>query len=126
MSDTFHETNYPDDNNDRPWWGLPCTVTPCFGARLVQEGNRLHYLADRAGIRGRFSNADAYHLDQAFPLLMKQLELMLTSGELNPRHQHTVTLYAKGLTCDADTLGSCGYVYLAVYPATETESNPPE
>ncbi len=33
--------------------------------------------------------------DRAFPLLMKQLELMLTSGELNPRHQHTVTLYAK-------------------------------
>ncbi|EMY7834102.1 type IV toxin-antitoxin system YeeU family antitoxin, partial [Escherichia coli] len=27
------------------------------------------------------------------------------------------TLYAKGLTCEADTLGSCGYVYLAVYPA---------
>ncbi|HID6810905.1 type IV toxin-antitoxin system YeeU family antitoxin, partial [Escherichia coli] len=25
MSDTLHETNYPDDNNDRPWWGLPCT-----------------------------------------------------------------------------------------------------
>ncbi|WP_270350737.1 type IV toxin-antitoxin system YeeU family antitoxin, partial [Escherichia coli] len=75
-------------------------------------GNRLHYLADRAGIRGLFSDADAYHLDQAFPLLMKQLELMLTSGELNPRHQHTVTL---------DTLGSCGYVYLAVYPTPETK-----
>ena len=28
----------------------------------------------------------------------------------------TVTLYAKGLTCKADTLSSCGYVYLAVYP----------
>ncbi|EFB4514478.1 TPA: type IV toxin-antitoxin system YeeU family antitoxin, partial [Escherichia coli] len=41
---------------------------------------------------------------------------MLTSGELNPRHQHTITLYAKGLTCEADTLGSCGYAYLAVYP----------
>ncbi|WP_176572600.1 type IV toxin-antitoxin system YeeU family antitoxin, partial [Escherichia coli] len=27
---------------------------------------------------------------------------------LNPRHQHTVTLYAKGLTCKADTLSSCG------------------
>ena len=81
----------------------------------------MHYLADRAGIRGRFSDADAYHLDQAFPLLMKQLELMLTSGELNPRHQHTVTLYAKGLTCKADTLGSCGYVYLAVYPTPETK-----
>nr|WP_329884027.1 type IV toxin-antitoxin system YeeU family antitoxin [Pseudomonas aeruginosa] len=77
--------------------------------------------ADRAGIRGRFSDADAYHPDQAFPLLMKQLELMLTSGELNPRHQHTVTLYAKGLTCEADTLGSCGYVYLAFYPTSETK-----
>ncbi|EET2971017.1 TPA: type IV toxin-antitoxin system YeeU family antitoxin [Escherichia coli] len=122
MSDTLHETNYPDDNHDRPWWGLPSTVTPCFGARLVQEGNRLHYLADRADIRGRFSDADAYHLDQAFPLLMKQLELMLTSGELNPRHQHTVTLYAKGLTCDADTLGSCGYVYIAIYPTPGTKT----
>ncbi|EES6845676.1 type IV toxin-antitoxin system YeeU family antitoxin, partial [Escherichia coli] len=38
---------------------------------------------------------------------------------LNPRHQHTVALYAKGLTCDADTLGSCGYVYLAVYPTPD-------
>ncbi|HCB7993066.1 type IV toxin-antitoxin system YeeU family antitoxin, partial [Escherichia coli] len=34
-------------------------------------------------------------------------------------HQHTVALYAKGLTCDADTLGSCGYVYLAVYPTPD-------
>ncbi|EEY8785242.1 type IV toxin-antitoxin system YeeU family antitoxin, partial [Escherichia coli] len=67
MSDTLSGTTHPDDNHDRPWWGLPCTVTPCFGARLVQEGNRLHYLADRADIRGRFSDADAYHLDQAFP-----------------------------------------------------------
>ena len=105
-------------------------VTPSKADRLITErlvqalalvDNRLHYLADRAGIRGRFRDADAYPLDQAFPLLMKQLKLMLTSGELNPRHQHTVTLYAKGLTCEADTLGSCGYVYLAVYPTPETK-----
>lgn len=81
------------------------------GGQWIQNG----------GIRGRFRDADAYHLDQVFPLLMKQLELMLTSGELNPRHQHTVTLYAKGVTCEADTLGSCGYVYLAVYPTPETK-----
>ncbi|EJH0006832.1 type IV toxin-antitoxin system YeeU family antitoxin, partial [Escherichia coli] len=84
--------------------------------------NRLHYLTDRAGIRGRFSDADANHLDQAFPLLMKQLELMLTSSELNPHRQNTVTLYVKGLTCHADTLGSCGYVYLAVYPTPEMKN----
>ena len=94
-------------------WGLKCAITPHFSARL-------HYLADRASITGKFSDADLRHLDQAFPLLLKQLELMLTSGELNPRHQHTVTLYAKGLTCNADTLGSCGYVYLAIYPTTKT------
>ena len=108
----------PTVNHDitEPWWGLKRSITPCFGARLVQAGNRLHYLADRANITGQFSDADLRHLDQAFPLLLKQLELMLTSGELTPRHQHGVTLYAKGLTCEADTLGSCGYVYLAIYP----------
>ncbi|WP_436883302.1 type IV toxin-antitoxin system YeeU family antitoxin [Enterobacter asburiae] len=110
------------DSHDiaEPWWGLKRNITPCFGARLVQEGNRLHYLNDRASITGQFSDADLCHLDQALPLLLKQLELMLFSGELNPRHQHSVTLYAKGLVCDADTLGSHGYLYLAIYPTPAT------
>ncbi|HCR0680074.1 TPA: type IV toxin-antitoxin system YeeU family antitoxin [Klebsiella aerogenes] len=99
-----------------PWWGLRRYFSPCFSARLVQEDNQLHYLADRASFNGQFSDADLSHLDLAFPVLMKQLELMLTSGELNPRHQHCVTLYHNELTCEADTLGSCGYVYLAIYP----------
>ena len=81
-------------------WGLNRNVTPCFGARLVQEGNRLHYLADRASITGKFSEAEC---------------LMLTTGEMNPRHAHCVTLYHNGFTCEADTLGSCDYVYIAVY-----------
>ena len=114
----------PVANHDiaEPWWGLKPTVTPCLGARLVQEGNRLHYLADRASITGTFNNEDLRHLDQAFPVLLKQLELMLVSGELNPRNQHCVTLYAKGLTCDADTLGSFGYLYLAMYPTSGNSS----
>lgn len=97
-------------------WGLKRAITPCFGARLVQEGNRVHFLADRAGFNGAFSDNDALRLDQAFPLMLKQLELMLTSSELNPRYQHCVTLYHNGFTCEADTLGSCGYVYIAIYP----------
>lgn len=111
----------PTINHDiaEPWWGLKPSVIPCFGARLVQEGHRLHYLADRANITGSFSDADLRHLDQAFPLLLKQMELMLASGELSPRYQHCVTLYAKGLTCEADTLGSCGYLYIAIYPAPQ-------
>jgi cytoskeleton bundling-enhancing protein CbeA-like protein len=107
-----------------PQWGLKRNISPCFGARLVQEGNRLHYLADRADIAGTFSATEARQLDQAFPLIMKQLELMLTSGELNPRHQHCVTLYHNGLTCEADTLGSCGYVCIAIYPTSPADSAP--
>ncbi|WP_115181125.1 type IV toxin-antitoxin system YeeU family antitoxin [Citrobacter koseri] len=119
---TTLSNNTPTTTHDiaEPWWGLKCNITPCFGARLVQEGNRLHYLNDRASITGQFSDADLRHLDQAFPLLLKQLELMLTSGELTPRHQHCVTLYAKGLVCEADTLGSHGYVYIAIYPTPAT------
>lgn len=100
-----------------PWWGLKPTVMPCFGARLVQEGNQLYHLADRASFTGQFCDADLHHLDQAFPLILRQLELMLVSGELNPRHQHCVTLYAKRLTCEADSLGSHGYIYIAIYPS---------
>ncbi|EPZ6579834.1 type IV toxin-antitoxin system YeeU family antitoxin, partial [Escherichia coli] len=28
----------------------------------------------------------------------------------------------KGLACKADTLSSCGYVYLAVYPTSEMKN----
>ncbi|HCM57322.1 MAG TPA: antitoxin, partial [Citrobacter freundii] len=44
------------------------------------------------------------------------MESMLTTGELSPHHAYCVTLYHNDLTCEADTLGSCGYVYIAVYP----------
>ena len=96
-------------------WGLNRNVTPCFGARLVQEGNRLHYLADRVSITGEFSNAESLKLDEVFPRFISQMESMLTTGEMNPRYAHCVTLYHNGFTCEADTLGSCGYVYIAIY-----------
>lgn len=116
MQNAIHVTHH---DIPEPWWGLKPAVTPCFGARLVQEGNRLHYLADRANITDTFSEVDLRHLDQAFPLLLKQMELRLSTGELSPRHPHRITLYAKGLTCEADSLGSHGYVYLAIYPTPE-------
>ena len=97
-------------------WGLNRNVTPCFGARLVQEGNRLHYLADRASFTGKFSEAECLKLDVAFPHFISQMESMLTTGEMNPRHAHCVTLYHNGFTCEADTIGSYGYVYIAIYP----------
>ena len=99
-----------------PTWGLQRDITPCLGARLVQESNRLHYLADRASITGKFSDVESLKLDVVFPHFISQMESMLTTGEMNPRHAHFVTLYHNGFTCEADTLGNCGYVYIAVYP----------
>lgn len=97
-------------------WGLKSDIVPRFGARLVQEGNRLHYLADRAGLIGMLSDTECLKLEEAVPHFISQMESMLTTGELNSRHAHCVTLYHNSLTCEADTLGSCGYVYIVVYP----------
>ncbi len=102
-----------------PAWGLKRNITPQLGARLVQQGNRLHYLADRAGISGAFSEVQARSLDNAIPQFINHLELMLLSGELNPRYQYCVTLYRDGLTCEADSLGSHGYIYISIYPTHE-------
>ena len=99
-----------------PTRGLQREITLRLGARLVQEGNRLHYLADRASITGKFSDIECRKLDVAFPHFINQMELMLSTGEMNPRHAHCVILYHNGFTCEADTFGSCGYVYIAIYP----------
>ncbi|UEM40875.1 type IV toxin-antitoxin system YeeU family antitoxin [Pectobacterium aquaticum] len=105
-------------SSDTPEWGLKRAVTPQFGARLVQEGNYLHYLADRASVVGTFSESEARNLEQSFPELIKQLEQKLRSGELNPRQQGCITLHYNEWTCEADTLGSFGYVYISVYPSS--------
>lgn len=105
-----------DKETDTVQWGLNRPGSPQFSARLVQEGKRLHYLADRAWITGAFNEEECHQLNAAFPHFVKQMELMLLSGELNPRHAYRVTLYHNELTCEADTLGSCGYVYIAIYP----------
>lgn len=82
----------------------------------MQEDNRLHYLADRVSIIGKFSDAECLQLDVAFPHFISRMESMMTNGEMNPRHAHRVLLYHNGFSCEADTLGSCGYVYIAIYP----------
>ena len=103
-----------------PLWGLRHDITPSFGARLVQEGNRLHYLGDRAGLYGTFSSVQSRALDRSFPAFIRQMEAALRSGELDPHNTHVIRLENKGLVCEADTLGSCGYVYVSVYPAPKS------
>lgn len=102
-------------------WGLRRDVTPCFGARLVQEGYVLHYLGDRAGLYGTFSPTQLQMLDRSFPMFVGLMEAALRSGELDPHNAHVIRLENEGLVCEADTLGSCGYVYASIYPAPQPE-----
>lgn len=117
-------TSPPKDDTALPQWGLRCDNVPRFGARLVQEGDRLHFLPDRADMHGTFSERQAREFDHAFTPFIEHLELMLLSGELNPRYRHSVRLFHSGFTCDADTLGSCGYVYIAIYPTPTPDPLP--
>ncbi|PAA96795.1 type IV toxin-antitoxin system YeeU family antitoxin [Serratia fonticola] len=99
----------------KPFWGLQPDITPRLGARLVQQGAHLHFLSDRAGCMGTFSPEVIQALELAFPVLVKRLETLLRCGELDPRRQPCVTVQHAGFSCEADTLGSFGYVYIAVY-----------
>lgn len=114
--------NTINTNDETPIRGLQRTITPRLGARLVQQGNHLHFLADRAGFVGIFSPDALQTLDTAFPVLIEQLEARLRSGELDQRRQRCVTVQHAGFICEADTLGSYGHVYIAVYQTTQTTS----
>lgn len=122
VPDNHATPNTEEDSTPSPTWGLHCETIPRLGARLVQQGNRLHFLPDRAGFVGTFSPDALRVLDTAFPMLIAQLEACLNSGELDQRHQHCVTLQHAGFTCEADTLGSYGHIYIAVYQTTPANS----
>lgn len=101
-------------------WGLPHTVTPRFGARLIQEHHRLHFLSDRASLTGEWGEEVIDQLETDFPEIIKALESKLLTGELDAQRQHRITIQHNEFTCEADTLGSQGYVYIAIYPTAGT------
>ncbi|MGL6412393.1 type IV toxin-antitoxin system YeeU family antitoxin [Aeromonas veronii] len=105
-------------------WGLPRDISPRFGARLIQSRYRLDFLSDRATLIGDWSVVLIAKLDRAFPEIIKALEAKLLTGELDAQRQHCITIQHGGFTCEADTLSSYGYVYLAIYPTTNMDANP--
>lgn len=102
-------------------WGLPHTVTPRFGARLIQEHHRLHFLSDL----GEWAEEAIDQLGATFPTIIKELEGKLLIGELDARHQIRITFQHGELTCEADTLGSHGYVYIVLYRNPNSAMPPP-
>jgi cytoskeleton bundling-enhancing protein CbeA-like protein len=105
-------------------WGLPHTVTPRFGARLIQEHHRLHFLSDRASLIGEWAEEAIDRLEAIFPAIIKALEAKLLTGELDAQRQQRITVHHGGFVCEADTLGSHGYVYIAIYHSTNNALTP--
>ncbi|MGR6750475.1 type IV toxin-antitoxin system YeeU family antitoxin [Aeromonas veronii] len=104
-------------------WGLPHTATPRFGARLIQEHHRLHFLSDRASLIGEWEEEAIDRLEVGFPSIVKELEAKLLTGELDSQRQQRITIQHRGFICEADTLGSHGYVYVAIYLAMDADAN---
>ena len=100
-------------------WGLPRDISPRFGARLIQSRYRLDFLSDRASLIGEWTEEAIDRLDQAFPVIIKQLEAKLLTGELDAQRQHCITIQHGEFTCEADSLGSYGYIYIAIYHTTD-------
>nr|WP_303047139.1 type IV toxin-antitoxin system YeeU family antitoxin [Aeromonas hydrophila] len=96
---------------------MPRDISPRFGARLIQSRYRLDFLSDRASLIGECSEVQIAKLDLAFPEIIKALEAKLLTGELDAQRQHCITIQHGGFSCEADTLGSHGYVYVALFPA---------
>ncbi|HDX8359005.1 TPA: type IV toxin-antitoxin system YeeU family antitoxin [Aeromonas hydrophila] len=105
-------------------WGLPRDISPRFGARLIQSRYRLDFLSDRASLIGDWSEVLIAKLDLAFPEIIKALEAKLLTGGLDAQRQHCITIQHGGFTCEADSLGSHGYVYIAIYPAINMDATP--
>ncbi|HDX8370998.1 TPA: type IV toxin-antitoxin system YeeU family antitoxin [Aeromonas dhakensis] len=122
---TTHPTHSPELQTLTPLpsisWGLPRDISPRFGARLIQSRYRLDFLSDRASLIGEWSEAQIAKLDLAFPEIIKALEAKLLTGELDAQRQHIITIQHGGFTCEADTLGSHGYVYISIYPVINAD-----
>lgn len=103
-------------------WGLPHTVTPRFGARLIQEHHRLHFLSDRASLVGEWAEEAIDRLEANFPEIIKALETDLLIGKLNAQRQQCTTIQHSGFTCEADSFGSYGYLYIVIYPVTSSDA----
>ncbi|EPU3916382.1 type IV toxin-antitoxin system YeeU family antitoxin [Aeromonas hydrophila] len=103
---------------------MPHSATPRFGARLILEHHRLHFLSDRASLSGEWEEVAIDRLEAAFPTIIKELEDKLLTGELDAQRQHSITIQHGGFTCAADTLGSHGYVYICIYSVASMGATP--
>jgi cytoskeleton bundling-enhancing protein CbeA-like protein len=117
ISDPKTSNSIPDQI---PYWGLQHDITPRLGARLIQQGARLHFLGDRAGCIGIFDPEVAQALELAFPVLVERLETLLRSGELDPRRQNFVAAQPAGLPVEPILRAVLAMCIIMVYQAVRS------
>ncbi|HHQ4553481.1 TPA: type IV toxin-antitoxin system YeeU family antitoxin [Aeromonas veronii] len=86
---------------------------------MIQSRYRLYFLSDRASLIGDWSKVQIAKLGQAFPAIIKALEAKLLTGELDAQRQQRITIQYRSFTCEADSLGSHGYIHLVIYTASD-------
>ncbi|MGL5302803.1 MAG: type IV toxin-antitoxin system YeeU family antitoxin, partial [Aeromonas sp.] len=71
---------------------------------------------------GEWSDPELGQLETRLPAIITALEGKLLRGELDAQRQQCVIIQHGGFTCEADTLGSHGYVYVAIYPTSSMDT----
>lgn len=101
-------------------WGLqpPPGTSVAWGARAISDHGALDLLYDRQSAVG--SKADKQRLqvalDRLLPLAREEWRSRYQRGEVRSDEERRVVLVNDGeWTVEADTRGSCGYVYLVAY-----------
>ena len=80
----------------------------------------MHFLLDRASLVGEWTEEAIDQLEAASPNIIKELETKLLIGKLDARRQQCISVQHDGFTCETDSLGSHGYIYIAIYQAAQT------
>jgi cytoskeleton bundling-enhancing protein CbeA-like protein len=109
-------------------WGLqpPPGTTVAWGARAISDHGALDLLYDRQSAVGTKPERKRLQaaMNALLPLAREAWRAKYRAGEVRPDEALRVTIAeGDGWVVEADTRGSCGYVYLVAY-ATPSAAEP--
>jgi len=102
----------------------PYRDTPLWGSSYSGASSLALFVRPSLTDRREWAEEAIDQLEIAFPSIIKELEGKLLTGELDARRQQRIALQHAGFTCEADTLGSHGYVYICIYSAVSMGATP--
>lgn len=98
--------------------GLPTDATTAWGARGIIQNGTVRFLADRKAWLGEAADKERLStwLDSNFPAIIKRVEDLIATGEIDGREQNDVVLAQDDeACCRANTNASGGYLYVVAF-----------